>query len=446
MEVSLADIILFKGVSHTALPVLAPREPAVAFDPMTGDAKLWIGTTVGNELVSGGTPGPPGPTGGTGLFASDYGVSGTSGADQSANVQASVTAALAGNRSLLNLPPGVINLSAPLTITGTAGVQASGVSLQGAGVSANTGPLGGGTVLHVIAANQDSAVRVGVGFFVGQKFSDFSIRGHGQDNDPRDTAIGVHWAETQWTMATCTNLSILHVGTAFQEDFGSGNADGESLALIQCRAGDVDCFLRNNAGQAYGNTVVGGGATVNNGGTVFDFPYQGGGCNFGIYEFSCSFPAPQVSNTLLNVTALEGPGAIRDIRAEKVGTIIKYGAGSANVRAFTVIEGGAFPGMPDGARLFFGAAGANQVKLIFRHCQFEAQVTNHTYALNGLLSQWNQSSIVFEDCDFMGWGPINLSAKPVSPPSTTDPPFGVTLVRCRRDTGASGQVLVDFSN
>lgn len=379
------------------------------------------------------------------LSALDYGVKADGHTDDAPAAQAAVAAALAGTRARLLLPPGPVPLSSPLAVTGTAGQQASGLSLQGAGLSASNGPLAGGTTLTMTGANQDSVIRVGAGFFIGQSFSDFSLRGHGQDNSPRDTRIGLHWAETQWTQATCTNLSVAHVGTAFQQDYGSGNADGEALALIQCRAVDVDCFLRNTANQAYGNTVVGGGATVNDHGIVFDFPGQGG-CDFGVYGFLCSFPTAQVDNVLVNATAMEGPGQIHDIRAEKVGTVFKCGAGSPNVCGQVVIDTAAFPGMPDGAKIYSGAVGANQVKLVIRNATFRAQNPNHTYTLNCLLSQYNTSSIVLEDCDFIGWGAINLSPKPISPPSTTDPPFGVTLIRCRRDTAASGQVLVDFSN
>ena len=459
----MADIILFKGVSHTALPVLAPREPAVVFDPMTGDAKLWIGTTVGNEMVSGGVAGATGLPGagmaGVNATAPPAGLVaalGTGAADDAPALQAQAIYARDHAALPLLLAPGVYRLLLPLIVgaapaTGVGGIQ-SGWTLRGSGPNGNVYAGTGGVTLTLGTPNQPAVLLLGDGGPRSSRLTDLTLDGGA---DANATKFGLwNGGYTWWSALAADHVIISNVDTAVAVT-GTGQiapsrgSNGEMLNLSDCHLQPRKALYVNSTdgGQAFPTVWEKIDAWITQkGGTAFTFggpspvPYglssspgmldQNGGNNFSCFGLSLSMsddgPAQQsaasLTNTFAHVYGAESLVFIGN-RTEHVGTLIEWISGSAGLASLVTMTGILHDGMNGYKPLLKGGGGGEHFKFIITGCTFHNTASpppplTFAFAPSGGVSS---SVAVFTDCDFDGYSSY---AALLSDPH-------VVLVRCR---------------
>ena len=496
MEVSLADTILLKGVSHTALPTLLAREPAVAFDPMTGNAQLFIGTPNGNQLVTGGsgatgatgaagTAGATGATGAAGTAGATgaAGAAGTAGATGAAGAAgtagatgaAGVTgAAGAGAVGILTSAPslgltaaqgngttddtaalsamfstaqtsmvsvlfqsGLYPISAPLLLcrltppeiaSGFVGNIQPGFILRGLTGAAIQPIATTGNMIRMTGTGQDAILQLGQGAVYSSLIENIALDGGAA---ALGTKNGIHSLYDNWSGLSLVNARISGVDWDVWIDGALGGGNGEFVNAYNCNlSGRVGCYKNTSPlGQALIHTLTSCAGGTDNGGT--QFWVNDGQLN--VFGWSCSQAQGTLPNVFLRLdNALSGRCNFVGGRSEHTDTLISWlGASLAQVGTVS-IEGIDFAGM-SGTKAFLSGGGTNcNYRFVIKRCGF-GTLNPISGPLILAINGGGNEQIVFEDCDWTGWGGgyAQLSGN-----------SHVTLIRCRyQDAGGVQHAL-----
>jgi len=438
----LADTILLKGISHGSLPTLLAREPAVAFDPMTGNAQLFIGTPGGNQVLTG----IPGPAGAAAIpfisvQAALYGAVGDGAHDDTAALQSALNAAIASadqgvfathQRLGLALPPGIYKITSPLVIDRPGSVYA-GWTIQGAGISPQAGALEGGTSIVMAGAAQDAVIQIKRGMFVSVTIRDLSLF------LAADTKYGLHDMSTNSSRYLIENVTFESniAGTVYRTGYCAeyslgANANGEQPMMINVQSNSLDCGFDFKSGQAYGAILIGCGGLINNGGTAIKVGVGpgtnvSGGYQMTVLGWSGSFlNTGSLPNTFLQVGDVTDKISIKSCRMEACDTIVKT-AGVTNADTATItIEDSHFDGMKHNAAPNISGAGNAQYRLYYLRDQFTPGVGTTTYTDT---APTDFKRTTYDGCAWDNWsGGVHLAARPDATVFPTNG-FGGTVVR-----------------
>ena len=432
----MADTILLKGISHGSLPTLLAREPAVAFDPMTGNAQLFIGTPVGNQLVTGaaGAAGPAGP-GAVGIVSTAPGpgltaAKGDGATDDTAALNAMIGAGQFGFVPVL-IGTGLYPIATPLLLSrpsaldlssNTINVQ-SGFILRGLTSPAFQGLLTNGNMIRMTGTGQDSILQLGKGAVYSSLIENISLDGGAA---ALGTGNGIHTLYDYWSGLSLVNARIMNVGWDIWIDGALGGGNGEYLNAYNCYFhGRLGCYKNTSpSGQALVHTFTSCHSETDNGGTEF-FLNNG---QLNVFAWDCTQQPGTLPNVFLRLDeTLTGRCNFVGGRCEHVDTLISWLGGSPQQFGTASIEGIDFVGM-SGTKAFLSGGGTNcNYRFVIKHCQFITQNPISGALLLAINSGGNEQ-IVFEDCDFIGWGGgyAQLSGN-----------SHVTLVRCRyQDTSS----------
>ena len=419
MEASLADIILLKGVSHTAMPLLAPREPAVSFDPMTGDAKLWIGTTVGNEMVS-GVPGPAGISAASiaGIVSTAPGfglplAKGDGVTDDQPALQAQYDYCQAHVLPLL-LPPGTYLLKLPLRVSyqDLGNTNQSGFVLRGLATHGQAD--GSGVCLKAGAPNMEALILIGVQATLHNEISNLTL-----DCGPASlgTGAGIKSRATHWSGLLLQNLWIAGV-PQYGIDIESmdGGANGESLQGYNLFIYGTVAAIKNGSGAGQSTPWSLHGVSLSCGwnGCVLDA--GSGSANISIFGLSTTAempPAGQTPSSTLVISRGANQVLIAGGRIEKIAHMVNLPGGDAGLNGHIRIQNLTFDGTLAGAIVQCGYTNS-QNSVVFEDVIFGSVASVPLQFDNGISGSLDR--IIFNACDFDNYS--DVSAVTTSPRTT----------------------------
>ena len=427
----MADTILLKSISHGSLPTLLAREPAVAFDPMTGSAQLFIGTPVGNQLVTGaaGVSGPPG-LGLVGVLttAPPTGLAAPVGngvADDTAALQALIQYAQDHYLPML-WAPGLYRVTAPLRVCNvvasgpfaTVGGQQPGFTWLGMTSHSATGTDAKGVTIKMAASNQEAVIILGAQVSLHNRIENMTIDGGGT---ALNTGASLKTRATFWSGLQLHNVNLQAANIALYISNPDGGSNGEFVNLAHCYLSAHTSMYKSDdaSGQStphFWSTIMGG---VDNGGTCFDV--AGGSANLTLNGLSVTAGTGASANTLL-----KGNGAanvkISGGRCELIDTVYSNTAGGA-LSGHVKIEDIHFDGMPNHGPLFT-LGGGTQETVTLENCIFSTNTGGTMTASSGGAN----NALALVRCTFGGWGSTAALLSPTN----------VTLEGCRSGLPGAG--------
>lgn len=326
-----------------ASAVAASRSSALARGcSPTGETQYWW-----NVVVNPGTGKWALPIEDSGLYGStpvsivnakDFGAVGDGIADDTAALQAAITA---GFTKAVNVyvPTGTYKITAPLTIPDYNGSNnVAGWRVYGDGGKPDSASGPGGTIIRLFGTGPFASIMtVGSAAFRQCAFEDFGL----ECVTKGAAAYGLLFDSTEFSNNFVTRVQVSGVGTAFGILVGTG-ANGESIRFSGCYAQSVDKFFYINAGQAIVQSFDHCTCGLNAGGVYFHQDHTNGGGGLYVTDFNgtgTKYPSSNVTNTTLyldngNSSAVIFMGG----RVEHVSCLYRNALGGSGIKSTPVFK------------------------------------------------------------------------------------------------------------
>ena len=323
------------------------------------------------------------------------------------------------------LSTGLYNIAAPLQVnrpsafdisSSTINVQ-PGFILRGLTAPSVQAIATTGNMIQMTGTNQDAILQLGKGACLGSLIENIALFG---GSPAQATLYGIHTLYDYWSRLSLVNVRIDGVDCPIWIDGALGGGNGEFFNAYNCNLGGRGGCYKNTSpsGQALIHTLTACSGGTTNGGTQF-FLNDG---QLNVFGWSCSQTIGPLANTFLRLdNTLSGRCSFIGGRSEHTDTLISWVGGSYTQTGTVTIEGIDFPGMSGTQSLFTGGGGNSNYRFVIKRCVFSTLNAVAGPLINSMATTGHEQ-IVFEDCDFSGWGGgyTALSANP-----------RITLIRCR---------------
>ena len=272
-----------------------------------------------------------------------------------------------------------------------------------------------GNMIRMTGTAQDAVMQLGQGACYGSLIENITL-----DGGSGGTLYGIHTVYDYWSGLSLVNTRIQNVGWAVWIDAALGGRNGEDFVAYNCIFnGRLGCYKNTSpSGQALIHTLTSCSSQTDNGGT--EFSLDDGQLN--VFGWSCTHQTGILANVFLRLDqSLTGRANFSGGRCEHVDTLISWLGASLYQTGGVSIEGIDFVGM-SGTKPFLSGGGTHcNYRFVIKRCSFVTQnpVSN---PLVIAINTGGFEQIMFEDCDFIGWGGGYTQLSTNS---------HMTLIRCR---------------